>query len=944
MYLLRISCCLLVTCSTVFAQSGDSATVSPDSIIFNHTLQYSLAGVSLSVKSEPSPRGGAWIAPEQLVQGRIAGVMVTTKDGEPGTVANTFIRGINSPFSNVLIVLDGMPLTTENIAADGSLFGRGYLSARNPFNFINLQDVDSITVIKDGMAALYGARAGAGVVMLSTKSGRSQGLTYSSVYGISTISKYYDVMNRDQFLDAYTAVGGDPAVIDGGADTNWQKEITRVAHAHSHQLAYGDVYKHGNYRASLGYQNQNGIIKETLARKLTARLNLEHRLVNDRLRLGANMLMANLVDDAAPITSNAGYRGDLMLGALTVNPTAAADAEVQPLGDLVNPNGFIKYHYDEAESKRRMMNFTVAYDINDWLQVSARRVFDRSESSRGNAIAGALNMENGIAGNGRSAISELTVRDNFTEWNLNATRKFGKSTLTVRGTYSFQTWWRREREISGFGFSSDEPKKVVGSLRNAAGVLESSIGAHFDQYAYSNADNSNNVFVINSYSPQLQINVPVSPIPAVDVTAVTGSYRTWSDNLQSGIVSGEFDLLGKYVFAAAVRADEYSRFGSDNKMEMFPAVGVQWRLDKEEFFTDYFNRFVIRASYGTSGSQHMGYNAAKRSTSINNSLISADGSLSSAVVTYSGFDNPDLEPEKTSQLSIGTDMVMLEGKLQASLDVYSKQTKNVLVLEADAFSPLYWNNANYTVNNRGIEVGLQDQLVSSTDYEIQLGGNYSFNHNEVKGAAGYMLLGLVYGQGLSGAFTQRTASDRPMNSFYLRDFQGFDENGLSVYREDVQDFVGKSAIPKFSFGINGYARAKRFDLTFLLYGMGGHYIYNNTANVYLTKGTISSGRNTSLEVAESNEAVTNAADVSTRFLEKGDFVRLQSAMIGYNIIQETKAIKRLRIFVGGQNLFVITGYSGQDPEVGKRSGSSYGIDYSGYPRARTFMAGIDVKF
>jgi iron complex outermembrane receptor protein len=264
-------------------------------------------------------------------------------------------------------------------------------------------------------------------------------------------------------------------------------------------------------------------------------------------------------------------------------------------------------------------------------------------------------------------------------------------------------------------------------------------------------------------------------------------------------------------------------------------------------------------------------------------------------------------------------------------------------------TPFVWENLDANVLNSGVEVTINGVVVESDDVSFNVGFNIAFNKNMVENYDGSPLpTGQINGQGLTDAYAQRIENNRPLFSYYLREFEGFDEDGLNA-DDDVQRFVGKSAIPKTNLGLSLSFRYKNWDIATYFNGQFGHYVYNNVANAMFTKGAIAAGRNVVKSVIGTDESQANSPDVSTRFLEKGDFLRMQNLSIGYGFpIGEDKMFKKLRASVTAQNLFLITDYSGLDPEVNVDKNlngvPSLGIDYTAYPRAKTISFGVTATF
>ena len=239
--------------------------------------------------------------------------------------------------------------------------------------------------------------------------------------------------------------------------------------------------------------------------------------------------------------------------------------------------------------------------------------------------------------------------------------------------------------------------------------------------------------------------------------------------------------------------------------------------------------------------------------------------------------------------------------------------------------------------------------MDSKKFFWEINANGAFNKNLIKDLAGVYDTGEINGQGLTGAFAQRLAAGQPMFAFFLREFGGYDDQGNSIYPSgDFQSFVNADPNPRFTGGLTNNFRMGNLDASIFFNAVMGNYIYSNTANAYFTKGSLNNGRNVTKDVVSSKEGPWNAPDVSTRFLEKGDFLRLQNLSIGYKVPVANKNISNLRVFLTGQNILTFTNYSGQDPEVSTNKSlngiPSFGIDYTAYPRAKTWTLGANVSF
>ena len=357
--------------------------------------------------------------------------------------------------------------------------------------------------------------------------------------------------------------------------------------------------------------------------------------------------------------------------------------------------------------------------------------------------------------------------------------------------------------------------------------------------------------------------------------------------------------------------------------------------------------------YGVTGNQEIPHNLYTPRDRFGGIGISDAGVVNVPGTGQVTFRNEDLKWETTSQSNIGLDFGFMDDRLKGSLDLYRKKTTDLLFQTFSAqpaAQDFVWENLDASVINKGIELYLDYDVVREQDFYWNIGFNISYNDNMVEDFTGSVQTGAINGQGLTNAYAQLLAGGHPLFSYYLREFGGFDEDGQTIYPNgDVQTFVGKSALPTTNLGLSSRVEFGNWDLSAFLAGQFGFYVYNNTENAFFTAGALNSGSNVIESVIGNGEAVNNAPDVSTRFLEKGDFLRLQNATLGYNFaLEENSFFNTFRVSITGQNLFIITDYTGLDPEVDTDKSlngiPTAGIEYTSYPRARTVTLGLNVSF
>lgn len=897
---------------------------------------------------------GVISSPEQLIQGKTAGVQITQSSGEPGAGMNIRIRGTSSVRSNnnPLFVVDGIPLSGEDTSASGGNTGAGDSSPRNPLNFLNPNDIESVSVLKDASAtAIYGSRGANGVVIITTKSGKTgKGqVEYNSDLSYSTPAKTFDLLNRQQYLAAVTQFGGDANALDYGSDTDWQDLILRNSASQNQNVSYSNNYGSGNVRASMSYGKQFGVVKHSSLERMTGRINVSQRFFEDKLKLDANVTFSRINDESAAISNNAGSTGDLLGSAYFANPTWPASTAFATGGAEINPLQLLNYYQDNTNTNRVLLNFSAEYSILENLKAKVAVGYDDSGSKK-NQVQSGLSVGIGDApGQGLGYLSELEATSKLMDLTLTYTKDFGGSNLEALVGYSFQSFKREGKNLEGQGFASTDLNEMARNLNTAKLFIEGALQGSYQQFGF----NGDRTFVNRLY-PEISQNEEVPSPGGIPVEAVRGDYFDFTDELQSFFGRLNYTVADRYLFTGTLRVDGSSRFGPNNQYGYFPSGAFAWKINEEDFIGDAVSTLKLRLGYGVVGNQDgLGYGNFTTRQRFAGIGIDQNKNINPPGLEIVSFTNPDLKWESTAQANIGLDFGFANDRLTGNVDVYHKTTKDLLLKQEAAQpspQPFFFSNLDAEIINQGVEVSLAYDIIRQENASWNLGFNVSYNDNEVKNFDGLIPTGEINGNGLTGAYSQLLAGGRPLFSYYLREFGGFDADGFTIYPNgDVQQFVGKSALPKVNLGISTSASYKNWDFNAFLAGQYGFYIYNNTQNAYFTGGILAVGKNVTQNVVNSGESGANAADVSTRFLEKGDFLRLQNASLSYNVPLSGEGLfKTLRLSFIGQNLFVITDYSGIDPEVNVPKSlnnvPSLGIDYTAYPRPRTYTLGISATF
>lgn len=915
-------------------------------------------GAVAAVTSEDF-NGGIISSPEQLIQGKTAGVQISQSSGEPGSGVAIRIRGTSSVRSNndPLFVVDGVPLPSGSSSSEGTNIGVGSSSARNPLSFLNPSDIESISILKDASStAIYGSRGANGVVIITTKSGKGAvkgGIwEFSSDLSFSSPANDFDLLDRNDFLATVQAFGGEAT--DFGNNTDWQSLVTRNSSSTNNNLAYSQNYSTGNVRATFNYGNQFGIIPKSSQERITGRLNLAQRFLKDRLKMDLQSTISRVNDEAPPLSGSAGSTGDMLGAAYSANPTWPANSSFNP-GDRINPLNLLENWQSLTRTNRFLINLSASYDIIEDLTAKVTVGYDKSESTREASLSPeSFNVSRGAGGNGRGALNDLTLENRLLELTLSYKIDFDNSILDVLGGFSYQDFNSRGRNIEGWGYSTSNLNNMADNLATSADKIESRITGSYQQYGYG----SNKDLFVNRLFPD-PVSDRLGEI-AIPVKSVFADKFDNTDELQSFFARANYTIAGKYLFTATVRADGSSRFGENNRYGVFPSAAFAWKINEEDFMGDAMSTLKLRLSYGITGNQDgLGYGRFVRRQRYSGGSIGDGGDIPVPGITTVEFANPNLKWEETTQYNVGLDFGFSNDRFNGSIDVYRKETRDLLLnIEAAQPSPqpTFFQNLDAVVLNQGAEFSLNYDILQGSDFGWTAGFNVAYNKNEITDFSGQIAAGTIRGAGLTNAFAQRLASGQPLYSFYLREFEGFDANGNPIHKGGVdnQKFVGKSALPDVTGGFSTNAHYKNWSASLYFNGQFGNYIYNNTANAFFTGGAIGSGNNVTQNVVSlaGQESRFAEASVSTRFLEKGDFVRLQNASIGYNVPLKEGLFKTMGISLTGQNLFVITDYSGLDPEVSVVPAGGdllnglpiAGIDYSAFPRPRTFTIGFNVTF
>ena len=848
---------------------------------------------------------GVMSSPDQLIQGKAAGVDVVNNSGSPGGGVTFRIRGNSSVRSGnqPLFVIDGVPIDSR--ASKPGLFteGLGDAEASNPLNFINPNDIASIDVLKDASAtAIYGSRGANGVVLITTKKGKSGAptLTLDVQTGLSSLFHTPEIMDADTFREALGKRG--LSDYDGGANVDALKEVTRVASTNTANLSIGGGNEKGNYRLSAGYYDQQGIIKNSGLRKYTGNFTSSYKfLPEDRLTLDLHLLASNTADAGAPIAETSNVYGSLVSNALEWNPTVPlrnvdgnfVQRQYQDVPGLpTNPLALINYYSDQSNVTNVLGNIGATLRIIDGLNYKFGIGINHVKGNRAVDISGDLYL-NLITDLGQTVVNNNQLDSRTMTHTLNYEKEFNHFRMNALLGYELQDYKNRYTNISATGFSSFDLK--------GSDILQ------------------------NPSRDNIQVS----------------SFRDPTNQLQSYFGRLNMAFADKYLLTATMRADGSTKFGANNKYGYFPSLAAAWVLSEEKLFqnVENLNQLKLRLGWGRTGNSEFPAGASQDRYSFGLQQVSLNN-----------VANPDLKWETTETYNVGLDFAFFDSRLSGSVEYFDKRTKDLL-FQLPALQPApaaqFWTNLPATIRNHGAELTLHYTAVRNEHLVWDIGANATLLKNRFSGYQGAPILtGQIHGSGLPGNFSQQLLNNQPLFVFYMPRFEGFDDNGMSIHSEQ-SEIVGDPN-PNFLLGFSTSVDYKKFSLAASLNGVFGQQIYNNTANAVITAANLGLGRNTSSAIGLGKESVANGNVMSTRFLESGNYLRLQNLSLSYNVGDYKDWVKNVRLSLTGQNLFVITNYSGFDPEVNTNKGvngvSSLGIEYAPYPTARTFLLGLTASF
>ena len=891
----------------------------------------------------------------QMIQGRAAGVTLTQNSGEPGAGAQVTIRGGSSisATNEPLYVIDGVPINNVETENAGIGIGGAPPLPRSPLTLINPSDIASISILKDASAAIYGTRAANGVILIETKRGTGSAgggpsIEYEFYAGTSSAPRSLGLVTGDQYrtyVAEQVALGNMTAVQQaklGTLNTDWEDALLHNGKTFNHNLSFAGGSPSTQYRASLNYMNQDGIVISNGFKRTQARLNGTHQAIDGRLRIGLNMTGSQVKNDYIPFENDGGFEGGTFLNMVQFNPTVPIMA-TEPGTGLVrfweincaaptetttcpggaasdrNPVGLANQIQDFGTSNRILGNGSADFDI--FTPLTARLVVgvDRSDGNRSTYWPLAS-----PAGAGFGARARQADRTN--------TSKTLQTVLTfhpeLTGDYDFDM-------LGGYEYNDYTLSEFVAE---AQGFLTDALG-------------------FNGLSTGSKLITP-------------SSFKEDS-RLVGFFTRGNFSFKDKYFLTASWRRDGSSRFGEGNKWAVFPAISGSWRLSQESFVPKGpFSELRLRAGWGRLGNPGVPPYASliKLSADAGSRYVFGD-------VPFVGFvpisnPNPELKWETTDQTNVALDYGFMNNRFTGSLEYYVKNTKDLLISIPVPLPAVVGDRLENVgkMRNKGVEFSMDAQVLSRPTTNWSAGLVFSADRNEVVdlGTRDFIITGIMSGQGQSGAPSQRIIPGQSLGTFYGPQYVGVNAAGQQLFNKYTVNADGSrtlngtttapggddfvilgDALPDWTLGFRTGGNWNKFDFSMLVNSQHGMKVLNETALVYATKSNAKNNKNFLATALNDGVGPAEPSIFSDRFIEDGSFVRLQNVTVGYtfDLPKFTGTARNSRVYLSGDNLLLGTDYTGYDPEVYTNAGiASRGIDYLHYPRPRTITGGLRVAF
>jgi iron complex outermembrane receptor protein len=866
---------------------------------------------SVSSVSSQDFNKGAITSPEALLAGKVSGVQITSGGGAPGSSSTIRIRGgaSLSASNDPLIIIDGVPVATDKVSGMDS-----------PLSTINPNDIETFTILKDASAtAIYGSRASNGVIIITTKKGSKKGLKvgFSSNLSLGVKTNQIDVMGAGEYADfikSYYGATSTPASLLTTSSTNWQDQIFRSAFGHDESINLSGAVMGTPVRFSYGFSGQDGILKTSNMNRHTVSLNVSRSFLDDHITVEANakgMTIYNrfastdaisnalLFDPSKPVMDPLS-----IYGGYTTWMDGSKPAEFAPK----NPLARLQQRTDDARVNRAIANLKIDYKFHGLPELVATLNLgtDLSSSDGGTYIPveaafgyykGADSMDH----SGEDRTYTQDKKNNLLDFYLNYSHTFApiKSKIDIMGGYSWQHFWKSD---------------------------------------YVNSTSVDGKYVIK----------PAKTTP-------TENY------LISFFGRMNYTLNDRYLLTLTIRDDGTSRFAPDKRWGLFPSVALGWRLDQEGFIKSIpaISSLKLRAGYGITGQQNITDNDYPYLAQYSMSQSTARylfGNSWETMARPKGYD-PNIKWEETTTYNVGLDFGILQNRINGSIDLYKRVTADLIndipVAAGTNFSNIITTNVG-NLENSGIDFSIDAQVIDTDEFSWNVAFNINKNINKItkliavqdpnyKGVP----VGLVSGG--TGNYVKINSEQAAANSFYVYqqvyDKAGMPIEGMYVDRNNdgkltIDDkYRFHTSTPDMFMGLSSRFTYKSWDFSFSGRASFGNYVYNNfDASNANYQYVYNSPWIQNLPLSAAKTKFKTQQLLSDFYVQDASFFRMDNMSLGYSFDKLPSYISSLRLSLTAQNVFVITDYTGLDPEVYD------GIDNNIYPRPTTFIFGLNIEF
>jgi iron complex outermembrane receptor protein len=885
----------------------DVATLDEIVVIGYGQVKKSDATGSVATVSTKDFNKGAITSPQDLIVGKSAGVVITTSGGAPGTGATIRVRGGSSlnASNDPLIIIDGVPLDNNNVSGSS-----------NFLSFVNPNDIETFTVLKDASAtAIYGSRASNGVILITTKKGKTDSpmsISYNGNTSIANAVKFMDVYSGDQVrqiaYDHQSLYGSESFTKLGIQNTNWQKEIFRTAISHDHNLSISGAYKTLPYRASIGYTDQNGILKNTDMQRITGSISLDPSFFDNSLKVNIN---------AKGMSTKNNFGADGSIGsAINMDPT-----QVVKDGNKSSDGYFQWINYGSSLGTSNPVEQALATDNHS----TVRRGIGNIQFNYTNPLLPDLHANLNLA--------------------TDYTKSTGYNNLPTTAPSALAGGWGKLNDYNGKNYNNLldfylNYVKDIPSIYSKIDVTGGYSWQHFKREGFS-------------YTRGI--------VDANHKYQMTDSTSFKTENyLISFFGRLNYTLLDRYLLTFTLRDDGSSRFSSNNRWGLFPSAAFAWKIKEESFLKNIaaVSDMKLRLGWGVTGQQDIVGNDYPSQAKYINSYIGSYYPIGGTYISTlrpNGYD-PNIKWEQTTTQNAGLDFGFFNNRISGSFDVYKRVTDNLLetvaIPSGSNFSNTLLTNVG-SLENKGYEISLNLIPVSTKDMNLTLGFNLTYNKNKITKLLANddpSYIGILEGGDSFTGSLQVTRVGSAAHSFFMNkqvyDSKGnpiegvyvdLSGNGGTVNGNNADKYIDHNPAPDYIMGFSARFDYKNFDISASSRTSLGNYVYNQVAAGASYDQMYQLGYWHNEATYLSDTKFVKRQFTSDYFVQNASFFKLDNISTGYKFDKLFNAVSA-RISFTVQNVFTITKYKGIDPEV------NGGIDNNFYPRPRTFLLGISLTY